>query len=124
MTLPSAGSCGPERLGSGGAAWAVTRREHRFKGKEPEGASGRERPRVPGSKARPGKRTVSHRWVMLPGDQVPPPFSPPLPETGPQPLDRGASEEEAGSSRASRGNSDVGDPQRLRTRQESGGRRC
>ena len=67
MTLPPQEAAWPERLGSGGAAWAVTRREHRFKGKEPERASGRERHRVPGSKARPGKQTVSHGWVMLPG---------------------------------------------------------
>ena len=36
----------------------------------------------------------------------------PSPETGPQILTVGASEEEAESSRASRGNSDAGDPQR------------
>lgn len=43
----------------------------------------------------------------------------PSPKTGPQTLTVGASEEEAGSSRASRGNSDAGDPQRLRTRGRS-----
>ena len=44
----------------------------------------------------------------------------PSPETGPQPLTLGASEEEAGSNRASRRNSEASDPQKLRTRQESG----
>lgn len=69
MTLALQESAWPERLGSGGAAGAVTRREHGFDGKLPEGASWRERHRVPGSKAGPGKQTVSHRWVMLPGTE-------------------------------------------------------
>lgn len=55
MSLPLQEAAWPERP-SGGAVWAVTRREHRFKGKEPEGASGRQRHRVPGSEARLGNR--------------------------------------------------------------------
>lgn len=115
----SAGTCVARETGEWGCGLGCDRREHRFEGKEPEGASGRERHRVPGSKARPGKQTVSHRWSRSQGPRTTSLLSS-SPKTGLQPLTLGASEEEAGSNQASRRNSDAGDPEKLRTREESG----
>lgn len=123
MTLPRQEAAWPERLGSGGAGLGCDQENTGSKGRKPEGASGRERPRVPGKQGQARKTDCFTQVGHAPrGPRLTSLL--PLSQTGPQPLTAGASEEEAGSSRASRGNSDAGDPQRLRTRQESGGRRC
>ena len=111
MTLPPQEAAWPERLGSGGAAWAVTRRRTQV---QREGTRRGQWEKGLGSQeARPGQENrLFHTGGSCSQGPSTTSLLSPSPETGPQILTVGASEEEAESSRASRGNSDAGDPQR------------
>lgn len=119
MTLPLQEPVWPERLGSGGAAWAVTGENTGSKGRNQKGPVGEKG--IGSQEARPGQenRPFHTGGSCSQGPSTTSLLSP-SPKTGPQPLTLGASEEEAGSNQASRRNSDTSDPEKLRTREESG----
>ena len=113
------GNLSGQRDWGGGCGLGCTRRERGFGGEHPEGASWRERHRVPGSKARPGKQTVSHRWVRFPGTNYHL-VSLLLTRNWPAACDLGSIR---GSwVQASRRNSDASDGQKLTTREDWAGR--
>ena len=88
MTLPPQEAAWPETGEWGCGLGCDQEKNTGSKGRNQKGTVG-ERPRVPGSKARPGKQTVSHRWVMLPGTKYHLP-SLPLPRNWPTDPDRGS----------------------------------
>ena len=76
MTLPLQEPVWPERLGSGGAAWAVTGENTGSKGRNQKGPVGEKG--IGSQEARPGQENRPfHTGGHAPRDHIPPPFSPP-----------------------------------------------